>query len=145
MHRSRLLLPAAPLLALGITTAQAAGYPTAGTATLNGTATGSPTLIISGAMHGDLEIVDPVQPVGQANLVIDDTCSLSTDSLAATGSFTGACSGTVSIQMSGGDTKAGAELAGTGVAAINSHDWVNVALACTVDAPYAACSVSFQG
>lgn len=145
MHRSHLLLLAAPLLALGITTASAAGYPTAGSATLNGTVVGSPTLTITGAMHGDLEIVDPVQPVSQANLVIDDTCSLSTDSLAATGSIAGSCTGTVAIQMSGAYTKADAELVATGVALINSHDAVNMALDCVLNAPYAACSVSFQG
>ena len=145
MPRSLLLLAATPLAALTVVTAQAAGYPTAGSATLNGTAVGSPTLMITGAMHGDLEIVDPVQPVSQANLVIDDTCSLNTDSLSATGSIGGTCSGTVSIQLSGSYTKADAELVATGVALINSHDAVNMALDCVLDAPYAACSVSFQG
>ena len=145
MHRPLLILAAAPLAALTLITAQAAGYPTAGTATLNGTAMGSPTLTITGAMHGDLEIVDPVQPVGQANLVIDDTCTLNTDSLNATGSIAGSCSGSVSIQVSGTYTKADAELVATGVALINSHDAVNMALDCALDAPYAVCSVSFQG
>jgi hypothetical protein len=147
-HRSvrRCLLAVAPAAALALAIVPAAAYPTAGSATLNGTVTGSPVLSITGAMHGDLEIVDPVSPPSQANIAIDDICTLQGGAPSDTsGTIGGTCSGTVSIQIGGTYTKAGAELVATGAASINSHDSVNVDLACTLDWPFAVCAVQFQG
>lgn len=132
----RCLLVAAPLAALALSTAPAAATTTVGAATLNGTAVGSPALVITGAMNGAVDVV------GQASFVIqNDPCSL-----AASGStISGSCTGAPAMQISGTYTKAGAELVATGTATINGQFTANIALACTINAPFAACTVQFQG
>ncbi len=142
MHHTALrrsLLVAAPLAALALTTATAAAYPTAGGGTLSGTYSGT---TISGSLTGEVEIVDPVlPPVSQSTLPIADTCTLQVSG----GTLSGACTGTVAIQMGGAYTEAGGVLVASGAAAVNTYDDVTLHITCTLTGPSATCAVLLQG